>query len=202
MRHVSRNLILAGLFAVAPLSSHAAEPRAHDGGFFLRLAAGGGTSNSKIEEGGDDIELRGTSGSFDVAVGAVLARNLAVHATLGGFGLVDPTVEFNGREESTDDVTLTMSMVGGGVTYYFGDSNTYVTASAGAGRLTFEFDGDSEDSDTGLAVDVGIGKEWWVSDRWGIGVSGTVGFHDIPPGDADSNFKGRSVAVRFSATFN
>ncbi len=41
-----------------------------------------------------------------------------------------------------------------------------------------------------------------MSDRWGLGVSGTVGYHSVPPGDAANNFKGPSFALRFSATFN
>ena len=193
-----RVLGLVGLLA----PEAAASDRAHDGGFFLRLTAGGGYSNSKIEEFGDELELKGPSGSFDVALGAVIADNFAIHATLGGFGLVDPTVEFNGIEDQTEDVSLTMSMIGGGFTYYLGSSNTYITASVGAGALTLDIDGDDESSDTGLAFDAGIGKEWWVSDNWGLGVSVTAGYHSIPPGDADDNFKGTSFAVRFSATRN
>ncbi len=189
---------LVGMLAPEAMASD----RAHDGGFFLRLTAGGGYSNSKIDDGFDEIELKGPSGSFDVALGAVVANNFAVHATLGGFGLVDPTLEFNGFEDQTEDVALTMSMIGGGFTYYFGSSNTYVTASVGAGQLTLDIDGDDETSDTGLAFDAGIGKEWWVSDNWGLGVSATAGYHSIPPGDADGNFKGTSFAIRFSATRN
>jgi hypothetical protein len=97
---------------------------------------------------------------------------------------------------------MIMTVVGGGVTYYFGKSNVYVTASVGAALLTFDIDGDSEDSDTGIAFDAGVGKEWWVSDRWGLGVSATGGYHSIPPGDAGNNFSGPSFALRFSATLN
>jgi hypothetical protein len=72
----------------------------------------------------------------------------------------------------------------------------------GAAQLHFEADGDSDDSDTGFAFVTGVGKEWWVSDRWGLGVSGTFGYHSVPPKGGGSNLSGPSVAIRFSATLN
>ena len=78
----------------------------------------------------------------------------------------------------------------------------YLTASVGAGSLTLEFDGDTEDSDTGIAFDVGLGKEWWVSDRWGLGVSRDRRLPLDPARGRGRQFSGPSFAVRFSATFN
>jgi hypothetical protein len=191
------------LLALAlPVAGAAGEPRAHDGGFFLRLAPGAGYARTGLTEDGDRLALKGLTGNFDMAIGAVVTKNLALHATLGGWGLVDPTVQFNGLSETADDASVTMVMFGAGLTYYLGRSNTYLTASAGASTLTLDFEGDRSDSDTGFAFEAGIGKEWWVSDRWGIGLSGTAGYHSIPPGDASTNFSGPSFAVRFSATFN
>ena len=162
MRSAAMGLVAVIMAAVCAPGA-AASDRAHDGGFFLRLAVGGGHANTEIDEGPISLGLSGVSGTFDVAIGAVVARNFAVHGTLGGFGMVDPTVDFNGIEEETEDTSVTMTLVGGGITYWFGDSNAYVTASAGAGQLVVEFDGDEEDSDTGFAAEVGIGKEWWVA---------------------------------------
>jgi hypothetical protein len=183
-------------------AASAGEPRRHDGGFFLRLAPGGGYSRTTIDENGDRFALKGPSGSFDIAIGAVVKENFAIHATVGAWAVVDPRVEFNGLEETAPDTSIAMSMLGGGFTYYFGPSNVYLTASVGASTLSFEFEGEREDSDTGIAFDGGLGKEWWVGDRWGLGASVTVGYHSVPPGDAGSNFTGPSFAVRFSATFN
>jgi hypothetical protein len=194
--------VVTVLAVLIPAAARAGEPRVHDGGFFLRSTVGGGYARTANEEEGDRIALKGVSGNFDVAIGAMVKKNFAVHATVGGWGLVDPTFEFNGQEEVVTDASMTMVMIGAGVTYYLGPSNTYLTASVGASTLTFEFEGESHDSDTGVAFEVGLGKEWWVSDRWGIGVSGTAGYHSIPTGDSPGHFKGPSFAVRFSATFN
>lgn len=202
MRSTMRVAAVSALAVFVAAAASAGEPRRHDGGFFLRLAPGGGYSRTAIDELGDRFALKGPSGSFDVAIGAVVKENFAIHATLGAWAVVDPTFEFDGLEETATDTSIAMSMFGGGFTYYFGPSNVYLTASVGASVLSFEIEGDRETSDTGIAVDVGLGKEWWVSDGWGLGASGTVGYHSVPPGDATSNFKGPSFAVRFSATFN
>jgi hypothetical protein len=190
------------LALVLPVAAAAGEPRAHDSGFFFRVAPGGGYSRTAVTEDGDRFALKGVSGSVDFAIGAVVKRNLALHVTVGGWGLVDPTVEFNGAEEVASNTSITMAMIGGGFTYYLGPSNVYLTASAGAATQRLEIEGESGDSDTGFAFDAGLGKEWWVSDRWGIGVSGTAGYHSVPPGDATGRFKGPSFALRLSATFN
>jgi hypothetical protein len=132
----------------------------------------------------------------------VVARNFAVHGTLGGFSMVDPEVDFNGFEEDLGDVSVTMTMYGGGLTYWFGNSNAYLTASAGAAQLTIDLGGDEESSDTGFAAEIGLGKEWWVSSKWGLGAQVSGAYHTIPPGDADENFSGMSFAVKFTATLN
>ena len=49
---------------------------------------------------------------------------------------------------------------------------------------------------------MGLGKEWWVGNKWGLGASLTAGYHTIPPDDASENFKGTSFLVKFTATMN
>jgi hypothetical protein len=181
--------------------AHAGEPRSHDGGFFLRVAPGVGFASSKFAEA-DEMEFRGLSGHADIAIGAMIRPNLAFHANVGGWTLDNPTLRINEREEDLEDTSFALFSYGGGFTWYFGKSNVYVTAWGGAAELDFAQGGSEETSDTGFAAGFGVGKEWWVSDRWGIGVSVSGGYHSVPPGDAENNFKGPSFAVSFSATLN
>jgi hypothetical protein len=201
-RPTTRIVVAAALTLLVPVVAGAGEPRRHDGGFFFRVSAGGGYSRTAAEDSGDHVALKGLSGSFDTAIGGMVKENLAIHATLGGWSLIDPTIELNGQEAVVKDAAATVILIGSGFTYYLGRSNTYLTASVGASTLSFDFEGESHESGTGVAFDVGLGKEWWVSDRWGIGLSGTAGYHSVPSGDTPSHFKGPSFAVRFSATFN
>ena len=103
MRSAAIGMVVLALVA-AGAPDAAASDKSHDGGFFLRLAIGGGHASTEVDDGLGALELRGPSGSFDVAIGAVVAKNFAVHGTLGGFALSEPTVEFGGSEEDTDDV--------------------------------------------------------------------------------------------------
>ena len=115
-------------------------------------------------------------------------------------------MEINGKKIGEADVELTISNIGIGATYYIMPTNVYLAGSialAGgslkSGRVTIE-------TDTGYGINVAIGKEWWVSDNWGIGVAGQL-FHTVLP---DENvitgevydLKTTSLGIFFSATFN
>ena len=184
--------------------AHAGAPRTHDG-FMLRLSAGGGSAGSNIEDPTGSIDLSGTAGEMNIAVGGMIQPNLAVHATLFGWSVSDPDADVNivgvGQGSGTLNGTATMSAIGPGVTYYFMPVNMYVSGSVGYGR--FSLDGDVEGStDGGVAFDLSLGKEWWVGDAWGLGAAGGFGYHSLPDKDVSENWSGTSFALRFSATFN
>ena len=102
MRSAAIGMAVLALVAMGAPEA-AASDKSHDGGFFLRLGLGGGYASTEVDDGLGALEIRGLTGSFDVAIGAVVAKNFAVHGTLGGFDLAEPTVEFRGLEEDTDD---------------------------------------------------------------------------------------------------
>jgi hypothetical protein len=198
-------LALSGL-VLTVMPALAKLPREHDG-FFMRLSAGAGGARTEIkdvpfQDEQVDLEMNGTAGDFNFAIGGVVARNLALHGTISGWSVSDPDFEINGTKFDTNDVTLSLAMFGAGLTYYFMPANIYISGSLGAGILTLTVDGDDEDSDPGPAVDLSAGKEWWVGKSWGLGVALGTNFHSIPSSDTDENFTGSSYAVRFSATFN
>ena len=56
-----------------------------------------------------------------------------------------------------------------------------------------DFDGDDETSDTGFAAEVGLGKEWWVGNKWGLGASFTAGYHSIPSGRRERQLQGHEL---------
>lgn len=61
---------------------------------------------------------------------------------------------------------------------------------------------DENETDPGFAFDATVGKEWWVGGSWGLGLAGSFGYHSIPDDVVDSNWKGPSFGLRFSATLN
>jgi hypothetical protein len=191
-RQVRRLMAVAALAAIVPLGAQAQE-RDHGDGFFLRLSLGGGYAETTLtDDFGDELSFNGPAGDADLAVGFVVAENLAIHGTLFGWSIVDPTVELNGDElGELDDAT----------------ANLYLSGSIGAAWLNAESDDGDAETGTGLAFEAMIGKEWWLGDSFGLGLAAAATYHNVPPTDEDEaegldNFSGASFGLRASATFN
>lgn len=168
---------LVGCVALLAAQSAAAAPETHDG-FFLRLGLGGaGLSADADVEGGSTIEVNGGSGLLDVAIGGIVAENLAVHGHIHGVTVTEPDVKLGGNASGKlDDTNFNASGVGAGVTYYVMPLNLYVSGSALFLQLSLT-DKDGEEiarSDTGFGGVLQVGKEWWVSDDWGLGLAASV----------------------------
>lgn len=189
-------------FCAAMLSptTAAAGPRDHQDGFFLRLSAGGGSASTEYKDAGDDVEISGPAGDVNIAIGGMVAPNLALHGTLFGASMSDPDITWNGNEGSLNG-DVTVAGVGIGLTYYFMPANIYISGSVGSGSM--EFDGIIDVStDQGPLLDLTLGKEWWVGDKWALGAAFGVQTHSIPDGVADENWSGTSYTLRFTASMN
>jgi hypothetical protein len=56
----------------------------------------------------------------------------------------------------------------------------------------------------GAGLDLDIGKEWWVSANWGLGVAARLSIASVPGGDdlpKDAAFGAALLSVQFSATY-
>lgn len=187
-------LLLAGLADAGQARIY--RGHTHGGGFLLRLSGGLGAASTSADIEGDDPELSGGSGDINIAIGGIVSPGLALHGTIWGWSVQDPEVEWLGVE-GWIPADLSMSAIGGGLTYYFMPANLYLSGSLGLATLSLE----RAESDTGLAFDFTVGKEWWVGARWGLGIAGAFGYHSIP-GEGDEDWSGRNIALRFTATFN
>jgi hypothetical protein len=178
-------------------------PRAHDGGFFLRLSAGVGTASTSADDPDfGEWEISGVSGDVNFAIGGIVSPNLALHGTLWGWSTTDPDVELDGDDAGTLNGDLSVSAIGAGLTYYFMPSNLYLSGSLGLASMSIDTDLGDFGSDTGLAVDITLGKEWWVGRSWGLGIAGALGLHSVGAEDIEENWSGASFGLRFSATMN
>lgn len=199
--------IVAVSLLVLGASQAVSAERDHESGFFLRLATGGEPAKTDISDSfGNSLELSGVGVDVEIAIGGIIAPNLAVHGTLWGWVITDPDAEvvIAGFDPMSGEFPgeLTLSALGGGVTYYFMPINIYLTGSIGFGSISLDVEGESGDTDTGLALEAAVGKEWFVSDRWGLGLAVGITYHSFPDPDVDENWNGISIPVRFSATFN
>ena len=180
-----------------------AEAYVHDG-FFLRVAPGFGWNNTEVEAGGTTLKVSGVSGLFNFAIGGAVTQDLILHLDVSGVNTSDPKVKDNGADVSSDYSSAATSMVGLGITYYF-PSNYYLTGAAGMAKSSKKYKGSKIETDRGYGANVMVGKEWWVSDNWGLGLAGQFLYTNCPekssvPGKPD--VESATFGVLFSATYN
>ena len=203
MRHVNVLRLTIFLLTLTLAATALAGPRDHADGFFLRLSGGAGSTGSSLSDGTDKLEFSGSGGDLNIAIGGIVAPNLALHGTLYGWSASDPTMKFNGADITDISGTLTAAGVGAGLTYWFMPVNMYLSGTVGSGGLELDLNGGLDGkSDRGLILDLTLGKEWWVGDSWGLGLAGGLIYHSFPDPDISENWSGTSFTLRFSATMN
>lgn len=200
------SLWLAALALLATGGIARAQPAGyheHDG-FYLQMDLGLGAMGTKASSGGTDVELSGGAGQFSLALGGAVTPNFIIAGQLWGVSVSEPDVKVNGQSiGSATDSSLGLSGVGLNLTYYFMPINLYVSATPSIGMLSTKQGGQTYETKNGFALRLAVGKEWWVSDNWGIGLnlqyahSSNEDKGTNPPTWATNWF-----GVAFSATYN
>ena len=196
-----KKIVLVFLLMILLSVNAFAGPRDHNGGFFLRLSTGIGGAETEFSDPSFPAKFSGVSSDANIAVGACIFNNFALHATLFGFTMPEPKYELGGLEGPFNGNVSVFSF-GAGFTYYLMPANIYLSGSAGMGSLELEIGAGAIESDPGPAFDLTLGKEWWVGGSWGLGVAGTFGYHSIKESDFEYGWSGINLGVRFSATLN
>ncbi|HET9451379.1 MAG TPA: outer membrane beta-barrel protein [Aggregicoccus sp.] len=186
------------LTASAALAS--GEPHTHDG-FYLRLQAGPG--GVRANNGDEDLTLKGLGGGLNVEIGGALARNFILYGKLFGASVPSPDLKLGGVTfEDVEDVNLGVGAVGVGATYYFMPVNLYVSAAISAAQLSLETADERGETKVGPGLHLGLGKEWWVGEQWGLGVGAELALARVEDKNVDSSWNTGTLLVLFSATFN
>jgi hypothetical protein len=190
--------------------------RRHDG-FFLSISPGIAVGNTEADLGGnagtwDNITFRGPGGILDFKIGGAVAENVILSADLIGRNVRGPDLEtVGGTEQLDDDIVLSDATLGLGLTYYVMPANVFFSGTLGFGSFRLQNidneDEDPVDTKAGFSWHAKVGKEWWVSRNWGLGVALGYGFlgaeHDEGE-DADFNgdYASHKVYLLFNTTFN
>lgn len=208
MRHTS------WIFSAVLLSATAASARddgrdgrdgwhEHDG-FYLRLQVGGGYTRASVLD--EDLAIKGGGAGINAEIGGALTRNLILYGKLFGTSAPNPDIEVGditveGRDES---VSHNYGAVGVGLTYYLMPANVYLSGALAFGQLSITQDGDDvAETDVGGSLHLGIGKEWWVSKNWGLGVGAELALGRVPEKNNDDvRWNVVNGMVFLSATFN
>lgn len=221
------SLVLAVLLVLAfalstPTQALADRGGTHDG-FFLRLSTGLGYA-SVSGDNDNSATFKGATSQSSIAIGGIVTENLALHADIFAVTLVSPDVTIGGITYSDLDITMRAGALGIGLTYYFMPLNLYLSGSIGAAvastKVVFtDSTSRTYESGTGFGLNLMVGKEWWVSENWGIGVAGQLIYVDISteyeavvssrtiPGAltlavVEDSATGTAGGVLFTATFN
>jgi hypothetical protein len=195
---IAGGLLLAARSARAQTSVHT-----HDG-FYLHLEGGVGSMSSSASQAGLDVELSGGTGEFAAGIGGALTPNLVLAGQFWGTNVSSPKVKMNGTTLGSASGSLGLSGIGLEITYYVMPHNFYVSAVPSFGTLTASSGGSSYSTKSGFAIKLAAGKEWWVSDDWGIGLN----LQYAHSSNQDSDLAGAPTwgtswfGVAFSATYN
>jgi hypothetical protein len=183
-----------------------ADPDAHTHhGLWMRVMLGPAGFDARSTIGSDKYEAQGGGAGFSLAAGYALTRHLVLYAEAFDDIAVGPTVKMNGTDLGSTGSSVSAGVVGiGPGIAYFTDSNFHLGLTVAAARLTVSKDNtDIARSNLGFGVNATLGKQWWVSDSWGIGVAGQVFVGAIPDAsDGNPTWTTAGVSVAFNASYN
>ncbi len=173
----------------------------HDG-FYMRLSFGfGGAASSGAGE-----KYSGGSFAFGAAFGGALTQHLILYGEFLLHAIPDPTRDGFGSSQTLGGTEVDILGFGPGVAYYFMPLNLYLSGTLLIQQVQLSDTNDSSNSvaltKTGIGCSLMVGKEWWVSDDWGLGVAAQLLLGSAKDPYSDAHWTSRGVAVMFSSTYN
>jgi hypothetical protein len=181
----------------------------HDG-FYLSLTGGPAFGDIVLEASNvsfKKMEFSGSGFQFDFKIGGVVSEesNLILSFDMISRAISGPSLTVDGvTATTTGDVIASDALYGVGLTKYFMPSNIFISATFGVGVFQLEFNNTKANSETGFAFQLKAGKEWWVSDNWGLGVAaGVASISADDKTDASMpNYSGQLSTTKFFVVFN
>jgi hypothetical protein len=176
----------------------------HDG-FFMRVHVGIAATGFSSTQGGTKTNYAGGGSSTGIAIGGVVGCNLVLYGAAFGTSTANPDKQVAGTSTTGDLGSIGVGAIGPGLSYYFEHLNLYVSATFGLAG--FSADDNSgfrvDESRSGTAFELMLGKEWWVSPNWGLGIAGELFTASLK----DKNVPGLTwsagaASILFSATYN
>jgi hypothetical protein len=196
-------LTLLGVLVLAASPASAGPlPRTHDG-LFLRLQPGvSGAASQATTDDDMDLSLSGPGASFSWGVGHAVTPNLILGLDFSSSLVLGPTLKIDDEElEADEDVKWSVHYAGASATTYLGTTNLYLSGGLGALAMKLDAPGMSEaETEIGFGGRIAVGKEWWTSDNWGIGLGAELLVGAIP--DDDATWSTAAFNIALSATYN
>jgi len=190
---------------ITPVETPKAKGAEEHDGFYFGFLYGMGFGKSRIS-GSNKLDVYGFSIMENYDIGYAVVDNFILFTGMGilcTFKSKKYSNENSYSNQSPDDLAI----VGGwrfGFRSYLMPENIFVSAAVAYSKTSFGNDSTSVDAKAGLDYSLAIGKEWWVSDNWGLGVAlyGEYGSTSC----SDKNYKGNvsnyAIGLAFTATYN
>ncbi|HLK89355.1 MAG TPA: hypothetical protein VKZ18_05650 [Polyangia bacterium] len=182
-----------------------APPVQEHSGFYLRLDLGGGYTSLSASGGyASGTKISGGGAALGVALGGAVAPNLALFGDFI-FADVDQPKVTSGGYTTTATGSVAVGGLGGGIVYYFEPINLYISGAVAIINIQSQDQTGTTTSSTGdgFGFEGIVGKEWWVSQHWGLGAAaqffGATGMKD--KADTGVTWSATSFNVLFSATY-
>lgn len=190
-------------------------------GFYFNMNVGPvfGNVNDRVNPYGYQspaLNFTGTGALLDVKIGAAIYENIILHAAFISNSLVAPTVtttlsssNYNPTiRKKTDSFSIRESMLGIGFTKYVTPSNVFLSATFGAGYFSTR---DTQNSlnntstDPGFSMQVKVGREWWISGNWALGLGlsyGKTKLRNVSATRDVESFNSNRIGMVLNTTFN
>jgi hypothetical protein len=176
----------------------------HDG-FYMRITAGLGYFSASESYGGTRYTYSGLGETLCAAFGGAIAPNLILYGELLGTSVTNASLSANGVTQGYSDTDLTLAGFGPGIAYYIEPVNLYLSGTLTFTQVSFSntYSGyPAGDSNLGIGLSLMVGKEWWVSRDWGIGIAGQLHVASMGDPGYDTRLQATAFSVLFSATYN
>lgn len=179
-------------------------------GFFIRPDLGLGYISATEATGTSalgDATISGFSGLAGLGIGGAITENVILGVHIFDAVATNPSLSFSSGQAggTTSNTTMSMFAIGPELTYYFMPANAYLSFTAGISSLSITANNHTSNTDAGFGSRFSLGKEWWVSDHWGLGFSGQLSFstNNDPSSNAQSHtLTTWAYGASFSATYN
>ncbi len=191
-------LIASALVATACATVHQTE----HAGLHFQGDIGAGGSQSTASQSGIDAKYSGPAGLFSVALGGAVAPNLILGGQLWASSVADVRFTLEGHSETLTDVTYDVYGFGAMLKYYFMPANVYIAATPSVAQLSLHNDQSSDETKWGPALRLAVGKEWYVSRHWGLGLAGVLHLASNKPEGGGPTWSTVGGGVVFSASYN
>jgi hypothetical protein len=177
------------------------------------MGLGVGGLSLSMDNSGTKTEIGGTSFGVAFAFGAALTRQLIIYGEFFTLGTSDPNVKVNGQSRTLATANASLFGIGPGVTYYFGESNFYLSGTLAFSQVTFtgalQDNRAQSDTNWGATFKISAGKEWWASDNWGLGIAAQLALGSmkddhlaVQESTSTPAWNFGALTLLFSATYN